>query len=124
MVHSGVHHGGSDGLVQSCFDGINFNIPHVSSTVLPVCAVNNTFITPTARLPTLVPFSFCSSTRGQSPVHMYTIVPEAEVNTGEYSLVYKPRRSRGLYTSENSPVFTEAEGTIVLMRLHIHRYHS
>ena len=28
---------------------------------------------------------------------MYTIVPEAEVNTGEYSLVYKPRRSRGLY---------------------------
>ena len=30
-------------------------------------------------------------------VSMYTIVPEAEVNTGEYSLVYKPRRSRGLY---------------------------
>ena len=29
--------------------------------------------------------------------NMYTIVPEAEVNTGEYSLVYKPRRSRGLY---------------------------
>ena len=27
----------------------------------------------------------------------YTIVPEAEVNTGEYSLAYKPRRSRGLY---------------------------
>ena len=49
-------------------------------------------------------------------VTMYTIVPEAEVNTGEYRL--------GLYTSEYSPVFTEAEGTIVLIRRHIHRYHS
>ena len=28
---------------------------------------------------------------------MYTIVPEAEVNTGEYSLVYKPRLRLGLY---------------------------
>ena len=31
---------------------------HVSSTVLPGCLVNNTFITRTARLPTLFPFSF------------------------------------------------------------------
>ena len=31
---------------------------HVSSTVLPACAVNNTFITRTARLPTLSPFFF------------------------------------------------------------------
>ena len=30
----------------------------------------------------------------------------------------------GLYTSEYSPVFPSASGTIVLIRLHIHRYHS
>ena len=41
------------------------------------------------------------------------IVPSASVNTGEYSLVYKPRLCLVLYTSEYSPVFTLALGTII-----------
>ena len=39
----------------------------------------------------------CTTASVDLLAYTYTIVPEAEVNTGEYSLVYKPRRSRSLY---------------------------